>query len=1389
MPSSKRRLSDSEEELPERSAADSSFGGADAGHSGVSVAGEPLPVMHTSLPKPLAEDNPFVDAGPAVKQEVSFSLPPDVSPDVFNPTLDYALQLTEIPLSPAKKAAQRAQLPQRGGSVPPAAALEDMDEDKPLFNGGAPTPRLVIHKLVLTNFKLYAGEQVIGPFHPLFSAVVGPNGSGKSNVIDLMLFVFGFRATKMRQSKLKELIHSLDQHTNLPFCSVDIHFHRVVDEEAPPELASELQGAELQPQPTNPYALNVVSHVVPDSELVVSRKAFREGGSQYYLDGKLSTYSEVQQLLRNEGVDLDHKRFLILQGEVELIAQMKPKAEREGDDGLLEYLEDIIGTTKYKQVIDSSAQQVDDLNEVCKEKEHRFEVVESERATLESKKDTALEFLLKEAQLQERTAIRFQLLLVQDRNAIAEHEEILAGLYVKRDAEQAEVKQHTEAIAQLRQELAEIAHQQQQYQQGISGLSKRKRQLEKEKVQSDENTRHLAAKRKKLEQQVKQALQGVAATQEKLDELQKHMLEDEQTLAAHREQLVVEQASLSEIRKQLSSKTEAFASEVDRLQQELQPWQDKLEANKSQAQLAQSKADMLKGKRTSNQEGVVKCEQQIADLKQQHATKTLEVAKLKQEQGHVAQQIKLGRPELAAFEEKLGRMKQYIATERSKLNEHKQRQLETQNKSKVLQGLMRLQQLGRISGFHGRLGDLGVIDERYDVAVTTACPQLNDLVVETVEVGQQCIEYLRQNHMGYARFILLDKIPQRFAEHVDTPLGVPRLFDLVVPQDPKFKTAFYHVLQDTLVASDLQQARKVAYGAKRWRVVTEDGKVVDRLGTMSGGGTHVSRGGMRTRSGGAGASGAGAGDDAGMLAEELQAKEADLAQREGKYQQQQEKYAGMKLAMEKFVARLPEVEMAISRLELELAAVQQEQGDQHKVLAEYQQAAKRLEEDAAGIAAAEAEVRRLERQREELRKQTVELEQQILALQTKIMEAGGMALQLQTLAVELLRGKIEVMGEKLQLDAVAARKLENALHKHEKSAESGERQLEQVAAEAAKVEEVAAQVRDQLAVVEAELQEATAEKEARQDETDKLKEEVELKRQAVTDLQLGAIELEQAVEKHELVVRRLKRLLEQMQQRLGQLQTRDVGALVGWMSAEEQAKYLGGDVLRERLAEELAGVQEEELEREIGELEEYMQQVKVDVEVLVEYGARSAEFELRRAELNAAVATRLAVQEQLDETRKRRLDEFMAGFGAILLLLKEMYQMITMGGNAELELVDLLDPFLEGILFSVMPPKKSWRNILNLSGGEKTLLLLALVFALHRYKPTPLYVMDEIDAALDFRNVLIVANYIKERTKNAQFVVISLRNNMFELLKQLVGIYKVNNMTRSVAMANVPLAT
>merc|ERR1719487_1234350 len=214
----------------------------------------------------------------------------------------------------------------------------------------------------------------------------------------------------------------------------------------------------------------------------------------------------------------------------------------------------------------------------------------------------------------------------------------------------------------------------------------------------------------------------------------------------------------------------------------------------------------------------------------------------------------------------------------------------------------------------------------------------------------------------------------------------------------------------------------------------------------------------------------------------------------------------------------------------------------------------------------------------------------------------------------------------------------------------------------------------------------------------------------------------------------------------------------------------------------LASLDANAIQTRILQLEGNVSQFKPNLSVIEDYKSKQALYEDKKKVFDDVNAQRDEKRKELDTLRAERQTKFMKGFEIISMKLKEMYQMITMGGDAELELVDTLDPFSEGIHFSVRPPKKSWKQIQNLSGGEKTLSSLALVFALHHYKPTPLYFMDEIDAALDFRNVSIIANYIKERTKNAQFIIISLRNHMFELADLLVGIYKTHDVSKSVAI-------
>jgi structural maintenance of chromosome 4 len=145
------------------------------------------------------------------------------------------------------------------------------------------------------------------------------------------------------------------------------------------------------------------------------------------------------------------------------------------------------------------------------------------------------------------------------------------------------------------------------------------------------------------------------------------------------------------------------------------------------------------------------------------------------------------------------------------------------------------------------MGDLATINDRYDVAVSTACGgSLDSIVVDTVACGQQCIEFLKRDNIGRATFQCLDKIQKSNISKIKTPENAPRLFDLI-HTDEKYRFAFYQAVGDTLVANDLEQANRIAYGTTRYRVVTLDGQLIDKSGTMSGGGNKLMKGGMSSK--------------------------------------------------------------------------------------------------------------------------------------------------------------------------------------------------------------------------------------------------------------------------------------------------------------------------------------------------------------------------------------------------------------------------------------------------------------------------------------------------------------------------------------------------------------
>ncbi|KAI9841220.1 MAG: hypothetical protein M1838_003665 [Thelocarpon superellum] len=1181
-----------------------------------------------------------------------------------------------------------------------------------------PKPRTVIRYLVLNNFKSYAGRQEVGPFHTSFSSVVGPNGSGKSNVIDSLLFVFGFRASKMRQGKISALIHNSANFTNLDFCEVEVHFQEIMDL---PEGGHE---------------------ILPDSTLIISRKAFKNNSSKYYLNGRESNFTAVTTLLRARGVDLDHKRFLILQGEVESIAQMKPKAANEHDDGLLEYLEDIIGTSKYKAPIDESATEVETLNEVCVEKSSRVQHVEKERNGLEDKKNKALAYLRDENDLAVKQSALYQIYIDEcgdnvrvTEEAIAQMQEQLSGEMERHQGNEAGMKDLEKRHKRGNKEYDALENQTQ-------AVMKEMAKFDKETVKFEEKRKFLSGKQKKLEKTLQSSRLASSEAASQIEKCTDDVDRDGAQVAAVEETMRAEEEELGRIRDGLQGRTQPISDQIAGKQKSLEPWNAKINEKQSAIAVAQSELDILQEKSNAGALALEEVQTRIEGIQQGEVAKRTELKTLQDQRVEVTKKAAKIRGNLDGQARREPELRAQISGARQKADEARASLANTQTQGNVLAGLMRLKESGRIEGFHGRLGNLGTIDQKYDVAISTACPSLDNLVVDTVEVGQQCIEYLRKNNLGRTMLTLLDRLPQRDRSAIETPENVPRLFDLVTPTHEKFSPAFFSVLQNTLVAKDLTQANRIAYGAKRWRVVTLDGQLIDKSGTMSGGGTRVARGGMSSK----------------LVAETSKEQVAKLEVDRDAVEEELRTFLSQQREL---AAELQGLEDQIPRLETEMQKLTLEIESSARNLTDAQRRAKELstehqpsKTDDSRMASLTKQIATMEGEVTKLYAETTEVEEEIKSLQNKIMEVGGVRLRGQKAKVDGLKEQIDSLNEAISAAEVSKAKAEKQQAKHDKCQAESQKELRSIEEQLERVNEEARKQAEVASGAKARAEEAQEALESKKEELAALKAELSEKQAELNEIRGVEIEMRNKLEENQKVLVENEKRARYWQEKLSKLAIQKTGDLGEVETAEELPVYT---------KDELADMDKDTLKAEIVVLEEKTQNVNVELGVLAEYRRRVEEHASRSQDLETAVTSRDTVKKRCDDLRKMRLEGFMEGFSMISLRLKEMYQMITMGGNAELELVDSLDPFSEGILFSVMPPKKSWKNISNLSGGEKTLSSLALVFALHHYKPTPLYVMDEIDAALDFRNtekVSIVASYIKERTKNAQFIVISLRNNM-----------------------------
>ena len=615
---------------------------------------------------------------------------------------------------------------------------------------------------------------------------------------------------------------------NLPSCKVSVHFVEIKDKDENGEDYEIIEGSEVE----------------------VSRAAFSDNTNKYYINGRGSNYKEVTDLLKKAGIDLDHNRFLILQGEVELISLMPPKARTENETGMLEYLEDIIGSNRLIEQIEESGKEVDVLNEERGQKVNKLKIVEKERTNLSSAKEEAEEYMAQQRKLVVKKAALYQLHLKESSEELEDQKEKKGKLDEKLAQEKdkvAEIRKQVEGIT------GEYDKEKHGYEAMVSELEKTKAEFavfERKDIKFKEDIKHLKAKDKKLKETIVKEKEKADKARDSIPKQEKAISEAEATIAKMEKLIPSENQVLDKMYEATKEETEGLRGKLDKAQEELLPLTKACNEAQSQCDLVKGEIDLVMSKSNKAKEALAKAQQVLKDAepKRKETQKTL-----KEKQALLAKTHKMsedGKAELQALADKEASLREGVKKMRGQLEDSKSAQQASKSTSNVLRVLMDAKKSGKVVGIHGRLGDLGTIEDKFDVAITTACGGLNNIVVENTAVAQYCCDLLRKTGAGVATFIMLDK-QQHLVEKMNKGKGSfpsDRLFDLVQPKDAKYLPAFYFALRDTLVAPNLDNAMKIAYqGKQRFRVVTLDGAVIDTSGTMSGGGSKVSRGGMSSK--------------------------------------------------------------------------------------------------------------------------------------------------------------------------------------------------------------------------------------------------------------------------------------------------------------------------------------------------------------------------------------------------------------------------------------------------------------------------------------------------------------------------------------------------------------
>jgi chromosome segregation protein len=1165
-----------------------------------------------------------------------------------------------------------------------------------------------LKKLELYGFKSFAQRTEI-VFDEGITGIVGPNGSGKSNIGDAVRWVLGEQSAKtLRGASMSDVIFNGTQKRKpLSYCEVSLVFDN--DDHA---LAMEA------------------------AEVMVTRRVYRNGESEYYLNRTACRLKDVVDLFRDTGIGKEGYS-IIGQGRIDEILSRKSEDRRQ-------VFEEAAGIVKFKarkeeadkklQRTLENLERVDDiLDELTKRLKPLEEQSRNARVYLELStelKDLDLNlFLIRSDRARARLSeLESELLTVQ--TILADTESNLTDKTTRRDETQNRIDQLEEAITRARTELMECAEHVHESQKKLSALQSRRETR-------SENRQRIVREQEEAQERLAEIEKDHARIQADVEKQHSLIADAEQILRATQEAAEKAQAKEKEADAALEAQKAAVIDQMNRLSDVRN---DKTRLNTMQAQMEtrlteiEESSGALQEQEAALREALTAVEKQLKTENQHQQQCQEKLAQARQ----ASDEADTAYANLRADVEKQSADMQAAASRHNVLTEMT-RDMEGYNMA-VRRAMTYAKQRG-LTGVKGVLAQLMTVPQTYETAIDMALGAAQqNIVTDTEETAKELINYLRQNRLGRATFLPMSAIRgktlygnERNALKLSGCLGVA---SELVQCAPEYRGIVENLLGRTVIADNLDHGIPIMRaGNHAFRLVTLEGDVMHSGGSMTGGSAQSKVSNLLSRE-----------RELKELTAKLQTGRAELDKCRQELTQRQQ------TAQEK----RQKVSDAVNALHQQEIAVAREQARRESVFADLNTHLQRMQETE------QARVQ-LHQSLEDIRQQLETIEHQRTGAQGDQSAMEQKTIEMQNALVKA-RAEASAENDRLMVRTLQLSDLRHGLSDLERDEAHAQQDQAQILREQERREQLLHEMDELDAIDENDMKREEAESARRQKE--QLRQEsaaqaIEQRRsQAQSDLRDILSDMEnlheaynrdsEKLHKTELAKARIEGDQKNLQNRIW-----DTYKLT-YAGAEEFRRTPFDEKESDRRAAELQGQIRALGTVNVGAVEEYAE-TKARVDDLT-----TQQQDLKRAEMD--------LRELIERLLIQMRSTFVENFSKMQGYFAETFTRLFGGGHAELKLMDPDDPLNCGIEVNAQPPGKKLQLLSLLSGGERALTAIAILFAMLKLKPTPFCILDEIEAALDDANIGYYADYLKEYSKGTQFIVVTHRKGTMERCNSLFGV-------------------